>query len=80
MSKRKLPFEVRKVRRPQHTILISIPKRFSDWLKVGDGSLVKIEMDRDDEHSVAPGRRLIITKVSIPGIDDDDNGNVSSVQ
>jgi hypothetical protein len=63
-----MPYEVRKVQDTSHLVMISIPKRFANWMQIKKGSLVKITFDSSNEH----GNRVIVSKVYI---DEDDNSS-----
>jgi hypothetical protein len=41
--------------------MVSIPKRFTNWMRIGKGSLVKIEFDSDENM----GNRIIIKRVRL---------------
>jgi hypothetical protein len=59
-------FEVRKVQDSRRCLMISIPKRFTNWMRIGKGSLVKIEFDSDEQL----GNRIIIEKVRLRGAEE----------
>ena len=59
-----MPYEVRKVQDCSNLILVSIPKRFTRWMQIEKGSLVKIQYVSD-----AAGCRVVITKVHMDGDD-----------
>lgn len=44
-----LPFETRKVQDTMRCIMISIPKRFANKLKIAKGDLVKIQLKQQDQ-------------------------------
>jgi hypothetical protein len=69
-----MPYEVRKVQDCSNLILVSIPKRFTRWMHIRKGSLVKVQFVSD-----AAGCRVIVTKVDVDG-DEDDGGGSSSPQ
>jgi hypothetical protein len=69
-----MPYEVRKVQDCSNLILVSIPKRFTRWMHIQKGSLVKVQFVSD-----AAGCRVIVTKVDVDG-DEDDGGGSSSPQ
>jgi hypothetical protein len=54
-------FEVRKVQDSRRCLMVSIPKRFTNWMRIGKGSLVKIEFDSDENM----GNRIIIKRVRL---------------
>jgi hypothetical protein len=59
-------FEVRKVQDSRRCLMVSIPKRFTNWMRIGKGSLVKIEFDSDEQL----GNRIIIEKVRLRGVEE----------
>ncbi len=59
-------FEVRKVQDSRRCLMVSIPKRFTNWMRIGKGSLVKIEFDSDEQL----GNRIIIEKVRLRGAEE----------
>jgi hypothetical protein len=59
-------FEVRKVQDSRRCLMVSIPKRFTHWMRIGKGSLVKIEFDSDEQL----GNRIIIEKVRLRGAEE----------
>lgn len=56
-----MPFEVRKIQDSRRCLMVSIPKRFTNWMRLGKGSLVKIEFNSDENK----GNRIIIEKVRL---------------
>ena len=54
-------FEVRKVQDSRSCLMVSIPKRFTNWMRIGKGSLVKIEFNSDENM----GNRIIIERVRL---------------
>jgi hypothetical protein len=54
-------FEVRKVQDSTRCILVSIPKRFANWMNIRKGSLVKIQFDSDEQD----GNTVTISKVNL---------------
>lgn len=67
-----MPYEVRKVQDCSNLILVSIPKRFTRWMQIEKGSLVKVQYVSDDA-----GKRVVVSKVHIDG---EDEGSRSSPQ
>jgi hypothetical protein len=64
IASNKLPFEVRKVQQAGNNLVyVSIPKRFSQLLKIGKGDIVKIQIDSSSDY----GNRLMVSKVPIEG-------------
>jgi hypothetical protein len=59
-------FEVRKVQDSRRCLMVSIPKRFTNWMRIGKGSLVKIEFNSDEDL----GNRIIIEKVRLRSVDE----------
>ena len=59
-------FEVRKVQDSRRCLMVSIPKWFTNWMRIGKGSLVKIEFDSDEQL----GNRIIIEKVRLRGVEE----------
>jgi hypothetical protein len=57
-------FEVRKVQDSRRCLMVSIPKRFTNWMRISKGSLVKIEFNSDE----SLGNRIIIEKVRVRGV------------
>ena len=62
-----MPYEVRKVQDSSNLILVSIPKRFSRWMQIKKGSLVKVQFDSDEQL----GNRVIISKIIIDNDNED---------
>jgi hypothetical protein len=56
-----LLFEVRKVQDTRGCLMISIPKKWTRWLRISKGTPVKIQFDSDEQL----GNRLIISKVNL---------------
>jgi hypothetical protein len=56
-----MPLEVRKIQDSRRCLMVSIPKRFSNWMRLGKGSLVKLEFDSDEYK----GNRIIIERVQL---------------
>jgi hypothetical protein len=56
-----MPFEVRKIQDSRRCLMVSIPKRFTNWMRLGKGSLVKLEFNSDEYK----GNRIIIEKVRL---------------
>jgi hypothetical protein len=56
-----MPFEDRNIQDSRRCLMVSIPKRFSNWMQLGKGSLVKLEFDSDEYK----GNRIIIEKVRL---------------
>lgn len=54
-------FEVRKVQDSTRCLLVSIPKRFANWMQIKKGSLVKIQFDSDEQD----GNTVTISKVNL---------------
>jgi hypothetical protein len=54
-------FEVRKIQDSGRCLMVSIPKRFTNWMRIGKGSLVKIEFNSDENM----GNRIIIERVRL---------------
>jgi hypothetical protein len=59
-------FEVRKIQDSRRCLMVSIPKRFTNWMRIGKGSLVKIAFD-SNEHL---GNRIVIEKVRVRGTEE----------
>jgi hypothetical protein len=59
-------FEVRKIQDSRRCLMVSIPKRFTNWMQIRKGSLVKLEFDSDEQL----GNRIIIEKVRLRGAED----------
>jgi hypothetical protein len=59
-------FEVRKVQDSRRCLMVSIPKRFTNWMRIGKGSLVKIEFNSDEDL----GNRIIIEKVRLRSVEE----------
>ena len=61
-----MSFEVRKIQDSRRCLMVSIPKRFTNWMRLGKGSLVKIEFNSDENK----GNRIIIEKVRLREVGD----------
>ena len=69
-----MPFEVRKVQDSSNLILVSIPKRFSRWMQIKKGSLVKVQFDSDEQQ----GNRVIVSKIYLDNDNEDSRSSSSS--
>ena len=69
-----MPYEVRKVQDSSNLILVSIPKRFSRWMQIKKGSLVKVQFDSDEQL----GNRVIVSKIYLDNDNEDSSSRSSS--
>jgi antitoxin component of MazEF toxin-antitoxin module len=59
-----LDFETRRVQSNGRSLVISLPKQFTDQLNILRGDLIRFHLQ------VADKRKLVIEKINIDGIDD----------
>jgi hypothetical protein len=58
-----LPYEIRKIQQSKDMLLLNIPKRFTELLKIRKGDIVKIQLVSDDYD----GNSLSLSKIPVTG-------------
>jgi hypothetical protein len=61
IAKNGLPFEIRKVQRSGGLLFLTLPKRFTDLLRIGKGDIVKVQLVSDD----VEGNSLSLSKIPV---------------
>jgi hypothetical protein len=58
-----LPFEIRKVQSTTRCLMLSLPKKFTDYLAITKGDLLKIQLEKNMNPD--SGGKIVLSKIDV---------------